>query len=85
MKWLKLITDITLSIVMIPFILIGLGLFIGVGMVHFTMWMIKRRRGGRRRAGKKQLTINRDIKISLKNDFPPQPPAKNKFVKFNNY
>jgi hypothetical protein len=25
---------------------------------------------------KKQLTINRDIKISLKNDFPPNPPRK---------
>jgi hypothetical protein len=53
MKWLKLITDITLSIVMIPFILIGLGLFIGVGVVHFIGWWIKRRREGRRWAGRK--------------------------------
>jgi hypothetical protein len=39
---MKLVKDIILSIIMIPFALIGLGLFIIFGMVHFTMWWIRR-------------------------------------------
>lgn len=55
---------------MIPFILIGVGLFIIGGVIHFTIWWWKRLKT-------KENTINRDIKkFSLKNDWPPNPPTE---------
>lgn len=39
---MKLIKDIILTILMIPFALIGIGLVIGIGMIHFTMWWVRR-------------------------------------------
>ena len=56
MKWLKISFDVILSMVMIPFILIGLGLCIGMGVVHFIGWWIKRTKNVRK--AKKQKSIN---------------------------
>lgn len=56
---MKLIKDIILSTIMIPFILLGVGLAILLGMVHFTMWWYRRFKT------KKNDTINRDIKNFL--------------------
>jgi len=39
MKWIK---DIILTILMIPFALVGLGLVISFGVIHFTMWWWRR-------------------------------------------
>jgi ABC-type spermidine/putrescine transport system permease subunit II len=44
MDIIKLIKDIILTIIMIPFILLGLGLFILFGVIHFTMWWWRRLR-----------------------------------------
>lgn len=41
MRYLRFIKDVILSIVMIPFILIGLGLFIAIGVGYFIVWYLK--------------------------------------------
>jgi ABC-type spermidine/putrescine transport system permease subunit II len=56
---MKLIKDIILTIIMIPFILLGVGLFILFGVIHFTMWWWKRFKT------KGIGAINRDIKNFL--------------------
>jgi predicted membrane protein len=68
---MKLVKDILLTIIMIPFILLGLGLTILFGVVHFTMWWYRRLKT------KKNDAINRDIKNFFKNDSSPQPPREN--------
>ncbi len=42
MRYLRFIKDIILSILMIPFVLIGLILLIVIGVVYFIVWYIKR-------------------------------------------
>ena len=46
---MKLIKDIILTIIMIPFLLIGLGLFISYGVIHFTFWWLRRLKTKRNR------------------------------------
>ncbi len=52
---MKLIKDIILTILMIPFALIGVGLVIGFGMIHFTMWWIRRFKIEKKRYDNKHL------------------------------
>jgi hypothetical protein len=42
MRYLRFIKDVILSIIMIPFVLIGLGLFIFIGIGYFIIWYVKR-------------------------------------------
>ena len=42
MRYLRFIKDIILSILMIPFVLIGLGLLIVIAVVYFIIWYVKR-------------------------------------------
>ncbi len=42
MRYLRFIKDIILSILMIPFVLIGLGLLIIISVVYFIVWYVKR-------------------------------------------
>ncbi len=42
MRYLRFIKDVILSIIMIPFVLIGLGLFIFIGIGYFIVWYVKR-------------------------------------------
>lgn len=48
-----------------------------------TFYWVDDKKEEKRKKSEKALTINRDIKISLKNDFPPNPPRK--FGNVNNY
>jgi hypothetical protein len=55
MKYIRFIRDIILSIVMIPFVLIGLILLIGISVVYFIVWYVKRlKRDGKLTKWKKQ-------------------------------
>ncbi len=59
MRYLRFIRDVILSIVMIPFVLIGLGLSILIGVGYFIVWYVKRLK----REGKLDWLKWRDIDV----------------------